>query len=1197
MWALVLNVGVTFLAFAVVGFSVWSAYHSMLEREIRANRLNNYVRTLGLAHEHEMDVLNSAVFADIPVALPGSEPDGFLKPVVAFLQSEQAALPLNFGADQLGVLNQALLAVESQVTASMVAGDRTGARSLMQNPAFIDAQGAFHRQIRTALAIVRDYGEQGNVGLSRNLMWISIFAIAFCVILVASWIRLINLMKQSIAGWREAELELREGEVRYRSLIDTMPQAVLIIHEQKTVFCNPAAAMMLGYPNTKSLVGVAALSRISERDHAELTKFIEASCAGKLNEDASLNLTMVRIDQEEFPAEIYARSILFNGVNAIQIVAANIADRQRAEVVLRESEARFRNLADNAPVLIWMAGAGRHTFYFNKTWLKFTGRPLSQEYGLGWQQQLHPDDSERCLAVYKVAFSAQRPFTVEYRLRHADGTYHWLLDSGAPRFTSDGVFTGFIGSCTDITDRRIAEEAMRGSEHKFRELADLLPQTIFEIDLTGWLTFVNRYAMEMFGFSRADFEHGLNAFQMVSPQDLDVVQARFARILSGERLGSNEYQMRRKDGTVFPALIDSVRVEEDGRPVGARGIIMDISNQKRVEHEIRLLSRAVDSSPDGVLIADLDGNVTYVNDGLLAISHRKTKAELLGKNLSEIADQDSANWTRAELFPILASGKPWSGEVTWRRTDGTVVDLELSCSAIPDENGHPNRLLANLRDISQRKQSEHRIARLNDCLLSFGSDPAENINRLTALCGEAMNATCAMYNCLDGCELVSIGKWHTPNGLRPSSPKAGHLCYDVITQPGDDLFIARDLLNSPYAESDPNVRRWELKTYIGHPVKRGVLSVGSLCVVYQSDYAPSPEDMALMGIIASAIGVEEVRKHEQELLSRAEERFRTSVENMLDPFSILSSVRDEHGKIIDFQCDYINEAGCVHLKRPRDQLVGHRLLEVFPWQKDIGLFNAYCHTVEFGEPYISDTIHFHKDVDGKTVVVSFDVSATRMGDGVTTSWRDVSARLIAEESVQQKSRELETVFSVLPDMYFRMNRESVIMDYRAGSEQKLYVSPEVFLGHKLAEVLPPEIAAKITTGIEAALNGNSVVTVAYTLPLNGVEINFEARIVPHGPDDVVAFVRDTSEYGLTMPRETVADHLWAQHAQKIEHDLREPLELLAEYSALIRQRYAEQLGDDAGTMLAALTDSTAQIRTLVQTLCSLEQPLADPPAS
>jgi PAS domain S-box-containing protein len=124
---------------------------------------------------------------------------------------------------------------------------------------------------------------------------------------------------------------------------------------------------------------------------------------------------------------------------------------------LRESEVRFRNVADTAPVLVWMSDTSKGCTFFNKGWLEFTGRTFEQELGNGWMEGVHSEDLNRCLEVYGNAYDVRQPFTMEYRLRRNDGEYRWVLDNGIPRLDANGVFLGYIGSCIDITARKQAE--------------------------------------------------------------------------------------------------------------------------------------------------------------------------------------------------------------------------------------------------------------------------------------------------------------------------------------------------------------------------------------------------------------------------------------------------------------------------------------------------------------------------------------------------------------------------------------------------------------------------------------------------------------------------------------------------------------------------------------------------------------------
>ena len=145
---------------------------------------------------------------------------------------------------------------------------------------------------------------------------------------------------------------------------------------------------------------------------------------------------------------------------------ADVTAQRAAERALRESESRFRVMADAAPVLIWISGTDKLCTWFNKPWLEFVGRTMEQELGNGWADNVHPDDLSRCLAVYTTAFDARERFAMEYRLRRADGEFRWVLDHGIPRYEDSGAFVGYVGSCMDITDLKRNEDALREADRR-----------------------------------------------------------------------------------------------------------------------------------------------------------------------------------------------------------------------------------------------------------------------------------------------------------------------------------------------------------------------------------------------------------------------------------------------------------------------------------------------------------------------------------------------------------------------------------------------------------------------------------------------------------------------------------------------------------------------------------------------------------
>lgn len=136
----------------------------------------------------------------------------------------------------------------------------------------------------------------------------------------------------------------------------------------------------------------------------------------------------------------------------------------------------YRTLVEQAPMIIWRADTTGACDWFNERWLAFRGRTMREEVGQGWVEGVHPDDVDRCVRTYLDAFARRETFEMEYRLLRHDGVYRWIFDRGCPSFAADGAFTGYIGSCVDVTDRVEAQAALaaRDAEER-RRLEALLP--------------------------------------------------------------------------------------------------------------------------------------------------------------------------------------------------------------------------------------------------------------------------------------------------------------------------------------------------------------------------------------------------------------------------------------------------------------------------------------------------------------------------------------------------------------------------------------------------------------------------------------------------------------------------------------------------------------------------------------------------
>ena len=271
---------------------------------------------------------------------------------------------------------------------------------------------------------------------------------------------------------------LRESEERFRLAMSNVASGLYTLDPQGLVtYMNPAAEAMFGWTNAE-LLG-KKMHDVTHYKHPDGTPFPAKDCPGLQILEKGIELrehedTFIRKDGTFFTVVFSASPLKKDGAT-VGIVVGFRDDtvRRQAERSVRESEERFRLMANAAPVLIWMSGIDKLCTYFNQGWLEFTGRTLQQEMGNGWAEGVHADDLKGCLDIYTEAFDRREPFRMEYRLRRHDGQYRWILDTGIPRFNGNGSFAGYIGACIDITEVKQAEEESAQARLKDEFLAFL----------------------------------------------------------------------------------------------------------------------------------------------------------------------------------------------------------------------------------------------------------------------------------------------------------------------------------------------------------------------------------------------------------------------------------------------------------------------------------------------------------------------------------------------------------------------------------------------------------------------------------------------------------------------------------------------------------------------------------------------------
>jgi two-component system cell cycle sensor histidine kinase/response regulator CckA len=260
--------------------------------------------------------------------------------------------------------------------------------------------------------------------------------------------------------------------------------------------------------------------------------------------------------------------------------ASSLRQRKRSLAVIWESEERFRNMADTAPVMIWVTGPDKRFTFVNKTWLEFTGRTMDQELGTGWAVGLHPDDRQRCYETFSSAFDAHRSFHLGCRLRRKDGEYRTILCRGIPRFAPGGNFAGYIGSDIDITELQ--------SEERFRQLAENIDQVFWMLDIgTKRMLYVSPAFEKVWGRSSAAlYEDRDSLVDSVDPEDRDRFTAFLTRVKS--QSSEESYRIVRPDGSVRWIYDRSFLVRDpEGKPYRVAGIAEDVTAHRELEEALR----------------------------------------------------------------------------------------------------------------------------------------------------------------------------------------------------------------------------------------------------------------------------------------------------------------------------------------------------------------------------------------------------------------------------------------------------------------------------------------------------------------------------------------------------------------------------------------------------------------------------------
>jgi PAS domain S-box-containing protein len=394
------------------------------------------------------------------------------------------------------------------------------------------------------------------------------------------------------------------------------------------------------------------------------------------------------------------------------ILQKEMETRKLVEEELKESEERFREMAENVRAVFWLTtvepGPKGRILYINNAVEEIFGIPREALYRSeqDWVKVLHEDDRKRVLKAMNNLLEGNAAYEEEFRIVRPDGSIRWIHAKGSPIRNDQGEIVRLVGTASDITERKRAEEALAESEKRYRELADSLPQTIFETDREGNITYTNCSAFSLFGFTHADFEEGLNVLQMIVPEDRKRGRMNIERVLAGETLGGMEYTARKKEGSTFPVVIYSSRMIREDKPVGLRGVLVDISKIKEaekalVESEAKFRS-IFENAMDAIFLAAPDGRVFSANPAACKMTdYSESEIRELGREaVIDLMDPRLPSALEKRREPGL-----FKGELLLRRKDGTTFPAEITSTIFRDKDGQERTIII-ARDRTEPKRAE-----------------------------------------------------------------------------------------------------------------------------------------------------------------------------------------------------------------------------------------------------------------------------------------------------------------------------------------------------------------------------------------------------------------------------------------------------------------------------------------------------------
>ncbi|GBE94954.1 PAS domain S-box protein [Nostoc cycadae] len=482
--------------------------------------------------------------------------------------------------------------------------------------------------------------------------------------------------------------------------------------------------------------------------------------------------------------EHQGEKLIWSSVEDISDLRKAQQERQQSEKILKKSEARYRSLVKTNTQIIWVSTPEGICFELTD-WIAYTGQSLAEAENGGWIDAVHPDDRGYTGEAWGIAVANLSQYQIEYRIRGKDGNYRYFWVWGAPVIEDDGNVREWIGTCTDIHDRKLTEAENQRLKERYRSLVTATSQIVWgatpegmgiSSEMLTWIAYTGQTEAEVAGWGWVDPIH---------PDDRDQSQVAWNVAVANRSIYQTEYRLRRKDGIYrYFSVCGTPVLAADGSIREWIGTCTDIHDRKLAEAENQRLLDMLNHSGDAIIVRDMTDKISYWNQGAERLYHwtrEEVKDQYIYTFLKKIFPKPKEEIT-AEL---LQQGN-WEGEVQHITHDDKLITVQSRWTLQRDASGEPCAVLEINTDITARKQAEIALRQLNQ---ELEARVAERTAAVKDTLAEAQGLNAILDNLADGLLVVDMSGQITHfnpaflamQGLRPTDLKGN---YQELPIPG-----------------------------------------------------------------------------------------------------------------------------------------------------------------------------------------------------------------------------------------------------------------------------------------------------------------------------------------------------------------------------------------------------------------------------